>query len=131
MWFLHLSKSAFSIQGKGTRLQPVAMLTDKQGKETLKEAGWGKRTKEVGPEGTHRNKSPLNKYIFRALPLQSSTSMRMKSTLTAGLCGKVSLVLKCCSPTIKVQIKAMVFYSNSSPSCQKRYFARISTSVCH
>lgn len=66
-----------------------------------------------------------------ALTLQSSTSMRIKSILNIVLCDKISLVLKCCSLTIKVQIKVMVCYSNSSPSCQNRHFAQISASVCH
>lgn len=70
-------------------------------------------------------------YFFEALTLQSSTSMRIKSILNTVLCGKISLVLKCCSLTIKVQIKAMVYYSNSSPSCQNRHFAQMSTSVRH
>lgn len=125
------SQTAFSIQGKRTRLQPAAMLTDKQGKETLKGAGWGKgqnRWAQRAPTGTNLHSTNL---FFKALTLQSSTSMRIKSILTAVLRGKVSLVLKCCSLTVRAQIKATVFYSNSSPSCQKRYFAQISTSVCH
>lgn len=61
MWFLHLSKSAFSIHGKGTRLQPAAMLTDKQGK-TLKGAGWGKGQKrwaQRAPIGTNLHSTSI------------------------------------------------------------------------